>query len=490
MADTIQEYLIGLGYKIDEPGLAKFNLFIGTTAKSFAALSATVATTTMQVVESVTRIAKQFESLYYASQRTGETVAGLQAVGFAAQQIGVSSQAAQGAIESFARAIRTNPGIEGLLKQLGVGPGSPMERLKQFIQNTQAMPYYIRAQYAGMLGMDEQTFRMMTLEGGFERFAREQEDFIRRQREAGIDAKALSEHSVEFSRSWNRLSSDASIFGEVLSKNVLPILQKLVDFLDRVVQKVNSVFGDKAKSAASANKLSYYIEASNASFLHGLGLMSDDEYQKEIREIWGRQNAGGGPAGSVAAPPPAAGPAGGGAAAGRTNSAAVMRYFEGKGYSHAAAAAIAANVQGESGYNPESFNGAGGGQGAYGLFQWRGPRLAELRARYGMHPTAEQQLDFAAWELQNSESATGRLMRGPIGDAATLGTWFSHNFERHGDAAEDARRGQLAARLNIAPVTNITISGVSDPRRAAELTDQQLINRNGDLIRNLQGAVR
>lgn len=314
MADTIQEYLIGLGYKIDEPGLAKFNLFIGTTAKSFAALSATVATTTMQVVESVTRIAKQFESLYYASQRTGETVAGLQAVGFAAQQIGVSSQAAQGAIESFARAIRTNPGIEGLLKQLGVGPGSPMERLKQFIQNTQAMPYYIRAQYAGMLGMDEQTFRMMTLEGGFERFAREQEDFIRRQREAGIDAKALSEESVEFSRSWNRLSSDASIFGEVLSKNVLPILQKLVDFLDRVVQKVNSVFGDKAKSAASANKLSYYIEASNASFLHGLGLMSDDEYQKEIREIWGRQNAGGGPAGSVAAPPPAAGPAGGGAA--------------------------------------------------------------------------------------------------------------------------------------------------------------------------------
>src|SRR5208337_2270025 len=125
------------GYKIDEPGLNRFNLTLATTTKSFNALAHMVAETTISIEAAVTRIARQFESLYYASQRTGETVAGLQAVGFAARQVGISSEAARAAIEGFAKSLRMSPGIEGFLQGFGVGPGSPMERIAQFIKNTE-----------------------------------------------------------------------------------------------------------------------------------------------------------------------------------------------------------------------------------------------------------------------------------------------------------------------------------------------------------------
>jgi hypothetical protein len=478
MADTIQEYLIALGYKIDEPGLAKFNLFLGTTSKSFGALARVVTATTTQIVESVTQIARQFEGLYYASQRTGETVAGLQAVGFAAKQIGISSEAARSAIENFARAVRMNPGVEGFLKGLGVGPGAPMERLEQFIKNTQNMAYPVRARMAGeILGIDEQTFRMLTLEGGLERFIQEEREHVKVQREAGVDAQRLAEKSTEYGRSINRLGREFAIFGEIMAGVFLPPLEKAINALDRLMQATNKTLGSTIKE----NKgLESFLAQTWVRLLNWTGAISDEELA-ELEEPLEKGGAAG--AAKVTAQP-------NGGQVGGSNAASVMRYFQGKGYSPAAAAAIAANAQSESGYDPESFNPKGGGQGAFGLFQWRGDRLAGLRSRYGAHPNAGQQMDYAAWELQNSESATGRMLRGPMGNAATLGTMFSRDFERHGNAAEDAARGRLAERLVVQNSTTINVGAGSTAGATAQAVAGEQGRVNGDLVRNLQGAVR
>lgn len=52
------------------------------------------------------------------------------------------------------------------------------------------------------------------------------------------------------------------------------------------------------------------------------------------------------------------------------------------GMNEAQAAGVLANVDAESGgtFNPSAFNSSGGGQGAYGLCQWRGERQAKLNA--------------------------------------------------------------------------------------------------------------
>lgn len=150
----------------------------------------------------------------------------------------------------------------------------------------------------------------------------------------------------------------------------------------------------------------------------------------------------------------AAGALGGGGGAGATQSARpsaqdVMQYLVANGLTVPQAAAVAANIQGESNFNPEAFNGAGGGQGAQGLAQWRGARITAFRnANQGMFPTEatwQQQLQFMLTDPYERR-LLNRSLAGN-GGAADLGASFSRIFEAHGNVAEDLRRGQNAQRL-------------------------------------------
>lgn len=128
------------------------------------------------------------------------------------------------------------------------------------------------------------------------------------------------------------------------------------------------------------------------------------------------------------------------------------------------AAAVTANLQSESGFNPAAFNSAGGGQGARGLAQWRGSRINAFRDRFGVTPDAapwQRQLDFLLTD-PNERRLLNKSLSGP-GGAADLGTKFSQVFEAHGNVAEDARRGQLAQRLAGGFNPTTAASGINTP---------------------------
>jgi hypothetical protein len=142
---------------------------------------------------------------------------------------------------------------------------------------------------------------------------------------------------------------------------------------------------------------------------------------------------------------PAAGP---GVATGASANAVMGTLISKYGFSIADAAAITSNAQGESGLDPSAFNPAGGGQGASGLFQLRGPRIDAFRARYGVNPdkaTTDQQLEFLATDPHERALLNRALAAG--GGASALGTSVSAIYEAHGNLAEDARRGKTAAAL-------------------------------------------
>lgn len=100
---------------------------------------------------------------------------------------------------------------------------------------------------------------------------------------------------------------------------------------------------------------------------------------------------------------------------------------------------VAAGLLGESAGDINAFNPAGGGQGAYGLGQLRGPRQANLRARYGDRPTGDQQLDYLAWELKGGDRGGASVMAARTPDEALQA--FIYNFQRPGaDAANLLQR--------------------------------------------------
>jgi hypothetical protein len=466
MPDNIKEYLIGLGFNVDDAGLSKFSLAIGKSTTEFGALGAVAAKTTIAIEESVVRVARQFEGLYYASLRTGETVAGLQSIGFAARQIGLTTEQAQGAIERFALAMRTNPGLQGLARQLGVGPGTPLHQIQQLVENLRSQPYYIAQRYADLFGIDERTFQMLTLD--LERLKAEEDDFSKRQREAGVDAGKLASESTALGRSLNRLEISFEILGEAIASRFIGPLTRAIDKMTDFVGAVNKIQGSRNFQAGVAQ---FFTRAAA-----GLGLID----QKDVDELEG---------------PDASKPAAEAGQPGKVNAAYVMKYFQAQGYSPAAAAAIAANVAKESGFDPNSYNAAGGGKGARGLFQWRGTRQHDFARMFG-HPleqsTADEQLTFAQWELtQGDYSGVGRVLRGPLADMAGQGAaMFSRDFERHGIASQDAARAALAERLLVQNTTTINVQGAGSPNATAAAVAQEQTRVNGDLVRNLRGAVQ
>lgn len=95
----------------------------------------------------------------------------------------------------------------------------------------------------------------------------------------------------------------------------------------------------------------------------------------------------------------------------------VRRFFEAKGYTPEQASALAGHAQAESGFNPGASNPKDGrdGSDSIGLFQWNSDRakaLLKFAADNKMDPRSRTtQLEFAAWELENTEGTAGKKIK-------------------------------------------------------------------------------
>ena len=167
-AETIKDFLVSLGFAVDDAGAKKFDAVIaGVTANVFK-MAVAVEGAALTVTAFTAKIASGLDNLYWASQRTGASVAGIKALGYAASQTGSDAASAQGSLESLSRFMRNNPGAEGFLNRLGVQTRDANGNMKDMASvfsgvgdKLKSMPYYRANQYAQMLGIDENTLMAM-----------------------------------------------------------------------------------------------------------------------------------------------------------------------------------------------------------------------------------------------------------------------------------------------------------------------------------------
>jgi hypothetical protein len=214
--------------------------------------------------------------------------------------------------------------------------------------------------------------------------------------------------------------------------------------------------------------------------------------------------------GAAAATPPARGAAAGGPALGQQ----ALQYFISMGWSAQQAAGIVANLQHESGFNPQAFNPGGGGNGAFGLAQWRAQRQTALGSFIGRDfqtATSQEQLAFIHHELtQGAERAAGDLLRRAQDPSAAAGVVL-RAYERP-DArtldAESITRGRTAEEWfgraggaqpqRLAPSssvilnqrTEVHVTGSSDPRATGNAVRDEQARVNESLVRTMETAVR
>jgi len=135
-----------------------------------------------------------------------------------------------------------------------------------------------------------------------------------------------------------------------------------------------------------------------------------------------------------------------------------VTFFEGKGWSHAQAAGIAASLKAESGFN----SGAVGDSGhAYGLGQWHEDRQAAFAQWAGHDIKAskrEEQLGFVNYELrQGNERAAGQALA-QTSTAAEAGAVVSKRYERPADREGEAARRSASAEAIAAAVPKVAVN--------------------------------
>jgi hypothetical protein len=128
---------------------------------------------------------------------------------------------------------------------------------------------------------------------------------------------------------------------------------------------------------------------------------------------------------------------------GSTNAEKIFNFFVNNGFTSEQAAGIVGNLATESGINidPEAFNKAGGGRGAYGIAQWR-LRQQDLdeyaKAINQPRNLLETQLGFILYELGGKEGrALAKLKETTTVKEAAL-AWDKW-YERSGESAIDKR---------------------------------------------------
>ena len=235
---VIREYLVSLGYRVDGGSERKLDTSLHKTNLNVAALAKTVLGVAAAASALVTRFAWSMEKLYYSSRRAESTVGNLQAIGFAAKTIGLTSEGMVQAVEGMARAMRLNPGLQSLVESFGikVTGRDKADVAIDLLDSLRKMPFYVAAQYGNLFGFGPDDLLLL-----FEGLDKLKEMAALRKemaKDAGVDADAAARASVEYQNLIRSLTERIGLLRDSLAVALLPAAEEFAKYLEKQVMRL------------------------------------------------------------------------------------------------------------------------------------------------------------------------------------------------------------------------------------------------------------
>jgi hypothetical protein len=521
-SEVIKEFLVSVGFKLDQNTLGKFNGIMADVGKNVFLLASTLTAAATAIEGFVTIVADKMEDLYWSSQRLNSSVAQIQDYALGIENLGGSAAGAKASMEGLMKLLRTNPGYGGLLAQLGINPNSGATSIFEGLRGRfHQMPYFLAAQYSGRLGIDEGTlWAMMNAKGPVGGAAGGSGMFAGLYGAMGLDSTKAAKNAHEFMVQLRGMEAEFTVLAQVMAYRLLPFAKIftawMANFAENAIRAFASV--DPKMWSALADAVSQLGTAFGAllptmketvSFLttatkvlaQALTVTKD-----VLAGDFGKAATDAKPIGQWAQDTVVG--IGEGldrwiskVFSGDSNAQMrdAMAFFMSKGLKQDQAAAIVGNLKWESGMDfrkPGDY--VNGKPTAYGYGQWHAGRQAMFAQQFGhdIHDsTPYEQLQFVWWELLHGDKgaqAAGRALRSRIG-LGDMTRAFSSLYERPADPAASARqRVALATHLaggnvNMNQSTNIHVNGAGQNASgiASEVARQQG-RVNGDLLRNFK----
>jgi GH24 family phage-related lysozyme (muramidase) len=264
--NVLREFLVKIGFKVDEQKFKRFQESMNTTGKhavemtkNFVKLgeASLLAGTTMGVA--LTAAAKQLEGLYFASQRTGASAKELQTFGFAAEQVGVSAEQARAAVEGLASTRRTNPGVNGLLGSFGIDPRSTdnAKVLVSLLTKLHGMSEAQGVRTAGLFGIDQATFLQLN-----KNLPEMQKALAMREKlfsQTGVDPDKADRAGHEFMMQMRLMGAGLLDVSEIIAVRFMPMGEKVMGWVDKLA--IGIAKADKATGGWSSRLIGLGVAA-------------------------------------------------------------------------------------------------------------------------------------------------------------------------------------------------------------------------------------
>ena len=244
--DVIKEFLVELGYKLDEVGLRKFHGAIFEATEVVTKLGTAIVATAAAFEAAVGKMADDLEELYFASQRTGAAADNLEALRYAASQIGVGAATATASVSSLLRTLMTQPGTEGLLGQMGIQTRNANGDLKDtseilldLVARLKQMPFYLAAQYAQMFGISADTLQslLQNSDEAQKRIAEYREALKR----AGVDEVESTRLAHELMSELRSVWMEIGALADVVFDRLQPAAKWLLDWVQTAVRALTDL---------------------------------------------------------------------------------------------------------------------------------------------------------------------------------------------------------------------------------------------------------
>lgn len=520
-AEIIKEFLVSLGFKVDNQGLKGFTGSIEDATRLVEGLTVKLAEIGAAVAGATMVFANSMENVYFSAKRTGTQADSLRAFGEAARNFGVDVGEASANVETFAAKLRNQPGFEGWLQSLGV-----TTRANGVLRDTSALMVdmgkalqryepYQRRLFADQAGLSERMLLALSdprfadevsrkagiyKNSGLQKAAEDAHQFEVKLRELSDTIKAnlaptmtwlvnvfqnglegadgwFKKHAAEINQWKDALGAGLkSVLGDIdgmiktLSGALTFYIDKIVEYSEKAYRAIYKIIPDFLKGEAGQKTMASFGEKFG---WMGSGLSFGDEEFDALKSK-------GGAAGSVSEKK-------------KGTTEYVMGKLMSMGWTKEQAAGITANLLRESSLDPGA---VGDGGKAYGVGQWHTDRQSAFKRWSGKDirdSTLDEQIAFVNHELTVGDDAgarrAGALMQAQRNNAYASADIFSRHYERPADKeGEAAARGSAA--VQISQTNNITVSGVENASEVRREVTRGLDQSNADMTRNMQTAVK
>jgi hypothetical protein len=488
-SDIIKEFLVSLGFQVNQAGLNKFTGALAGTTKTALTAGKAVVGIAAAAQTMVIAFSSQMEKLYYASRRTDASVENLQALDFGFRKIGLGAGVAREAMEAMASAVRMNPGLRGLADRMLGKSTEGLDQAKvmlELVEHWGKMPHFQGAGFAQMFGMDEKTFLM--LKQGMPELLKAEEERRNLNKSLGLDAEKAAEAAKEYQNMWRDILEKTGAIGQKWSVEILPYAKAFAEHIDHALDRLS-----KFSLSETVDKAKHIIDKQDPEETKKRGLslvgnvLSNTLVGKMVEGTVGKYLKYSGPTGP------------------RESSGQIKNLGQSE-TSGQAAPTMFNRLESTFGlpsglldrvWNKESGRGKNmrSPKGAEGHFQFM-PATAKqygVNDPYNLAQAAEGAARYYADLLKK--------YNGDLSKAAAAYNWGPGNLDKYGlGAAPSETRNYMAAiasekgsndgkQVVISQKTDIHVSGAESPSETARQVSRVQDEVTGNMVRNMRGAI-